>query len=108
MSARQPTYRVTITNVGQVIECHADETILHAAVVAGIDYPYACASGNCGMCVSHVDAGDTTMLPRGDGALSQEQLTSGFALACRARPCSDVTVSWITRAERLIPDPARA
>jgi len=107
MSADQTTYQVTITNVGQVIECGADQTILHAAVVAGIDYPYACASGNCGTCVSHVDAGHVEMLSRGDGALSPEQAQSGFALACRARPRSDVTISWIARAEKLREDTAR-
>ena len=100
MSTDQTIYRVTITNVGQVIECSAHQTVLHAAVRAGIDYPYACASGNCGTCISHLDAGDITMLPRGDGALTPEQVKSGFVLACRSRPCSDVTVSWIARAER--------
>ena len=107
MSVGPTTYRVTITNVNQVIDCAADETILHAAVVAGIDYPYACASGNCGTCVSHLTAGDIAMLPRGDGALSVEQVKSGFVLACRSRPLSDLTISWIARAERFREDTAR-
>ena len=107
MSARPTIYRVTITNVDRVIDCDADKTILHAAVVAGIDYPYACASGNCGTCVSHLAAGDIAMLPRGDGALSLEQVQSGFVLACRSRPRSDLTIRWVARAERLREDTVR-
>ena len=101
-------YRVTISNVGCVIECSGNQTILHSAVLAGVDYPYACASGNCGTCVSHVDEGEVSMLPRADGALSREQLESGYTLACRARPRSDVTVTWIARAERFREGTARA
>ena len=99
MSAGHKIYRVTITNVGQVLDCGADQTILHAAIVAGIDYPYACASGNCGTCVSHLDAGNAVMLPRADGALSPGQAASGLYLACRSLPCSNITVTWIRRTE---------
>ena len=96
--ARAPKiYRVTITNIGRVVDCATDQTILHAAVTAGIDYPYACASGNCGTCVSHLDAGEAAMLPRADGALSPDQAKSGLSLACRACPRSDVTVTWLGR-----------
>ena len=79
--ARAPKiHRVTIANTGQVIDCAADQTILHAAVIAGIDYPYACASGNCGTCVSHLDAGEVVVLPRNDVALSPDQVKSGHSL----------------------------
>ena len=40
------SFRVTIANTNQVIDCAATETILQAAIAAGIDYPYTCASGN--------------------------------------------------------------
>ncbi len=99
--ARAPKiHRVTIANTGQVIDCAADQTILHAAVIAGIDYPYACASGNCGTCVSHLDAGEVVMLPRNDVALSPDQVKSGHSLACRACPRSDVTLTWLGRGGR--------
>ena len=103
----QQTYRVSVANVGRVVDCRMDQTILDAAIVAGIDYPYACASGNCGTCLCRVDAGDITMLPHADGALSPEQFASGFALACRAHPQSDVTVTWIARAEKFREHTAR-
>jgi ferredoxin len=96
--AHSPTpYRVTIANTKQVVDCVADQTILEAAIAVGIDYPYACASGNCGTCASHLDAGEVTLLPRGDAALSPQQIKAGQTLACRARPRSDVTITWLSR-----------
>jgi ferredoxin len=99
--ARSPTsYRVTIANTEQVVDCAANQTILEAAIAVGIDYPYACASGNCGTCASHLDAGKVTLLPRGDAALSPQQIKAGQTLACRARPRSDVTITWLSRSRQ--------
>ena len=90
MARAAMTWQVSIGNNGRVVSCAADETILHAAIVAGIDYPYACASGNCGTCISQLDAGKVAMLPRGDAAISPAQVKAGQTLACRARPQGDV------------------
>ena len=100
MARAAKIYRITITNIGRVVDCPSDQTILNASLTVGIDYPYACASGNCGTCVSHLDAGEVAMLPRADGALSPDQVKSGLSLACRARPLSDVTITWLGRRGR--------
>jgi len=97
MVQAQTAYRVTIANTGQIVDCASDQTILQAAIAAGIDYPYACASGNCGTCASHLDKGRVTLLPRGDAALSPQQAKAGQTLACRARPREDVTITWLGR-----------
>jgi len=96
----QRTFKISIGNTGQTFDCAADQTILRAAVAAGIDYPYGCASGNCGACVSQLNAGKVSMLPRGDAALSAAQMKAGQTLACRARPRSDVQVAWLGRGGR--------
>ena len=44
MARASKTFQVTIRNNGQTIACAADRTILQAAVAAGVDYPYACAT----------------------------------------------------------------
>ncbi|MSP00032.1 MAG: 2Fe-2S iron-sulfur cluster binding domain-containing protein [Acetobacteraceae bacterium] len=97
MARTAKSWKVTIGNTGQVVSCARDETILHAAVLAGIDFPYTCASGNCGTCVSKIDMGKVAMLPRGDASLSPEQVTAGMTLACRALPKGDVGVTWLGR-----------
>ena len=99
--ARAPnSHRVTISNTGQVIACLASQTVLQAAIAAGIDYPYACASGNCGTCISHQDAGAVTLLPRGDASLSTVQAKAGHILACRALPRGDCSITWLGRGRK--------
>ena len=99
--ARPPkSHRVTISNTGQVIDCVASQTVLQAAVAAGVDYPYACATGNCGTCISQLDTGKVTLLPRGDASLSADQAKAGRTLACRARPRSDIAITWLGRGRK--------
>jgi CDP-4-dehydro-6-deoxyglucose reductase/ferredoxin-NAD(P)+ reductase (naphthalene dioxygenase ferredoxin-specific) len=94
------SFQVTIANVKATVGCADGQTVLQAAIAAGVDYPYACASGNCGVCISHLDKGEVTLLPRGDAALTAEQVRLGHTLACRARPVRDVTITWLGRGRR--------
>lgn len=94
------TWQVKIGNNGKTVPCAEDETILHAAIVAGIDYPYACATGNCGTCISQIDSGKVKMLPRNDASLTPAQAKSGQTLACRAQPSGDVAITWLGRGRR--------
>lgn len=91
------SYRVTISNTGQTIDCAANHTVLEAAIPAGVDYPYACASGNCATCISKLESGKVTLLPRGDASLRPEQIKAGQTLACRARPKTDLSITWLAR-----------
>jgi CDP-4-dehydro-6-deoxyglucose reductase/ferredoxin-NAD(P)+ reductase (naphthalene dioxygenase ferredoxin-specific) len=93
-------YQVRIGNTGTTISCAAEQTILAASIAAGIDYPFACASGNCGACISHLDSGQVALLPRNDTSLSPAQAAAGQTLACRARPRSDVAITWLGRGRR--------
>jgi CDP-4-dehydro-6-deoxyglucose reductase/ferredoxin-NAD(P)+ reductase (naphthalene dioxygenase ferredoxin-specific) len=95
-----PSYRVTVVNTAVEIDCRSDQTVLQAAVAAGIDYPYACASGNCGVCISQLGGGDVVLLPRNDTSLSVAQAKAGKTLACRAQPRSDLTITWLGRGRK--------
>ncbi len=97
MSEGQSVFRVTVRNSERTIDCPSDRTILQAAIAAGIDYPYACATGNCATCISKLETGEVALLPRADAALGEAQRQAGLTLACRARPRSDVTISWVAR-----------
>jgi len=102
-AARKPrakAFHVSLGNNGKVIECARHETVLHAALRAGIDYPYACATGNCGTCISKLDDGKVSMLPRNDTSLTPEQEEAGQTLACRARPRSDLAITWLGRGRK--------
>jgi ferredoxin len=93
-------FQVLIGNTGKTIACAADQRILYAAVTAGVDYPYTCATGNCAACISELRAGEVSMLPYSDNALSAAQLADGRILACRARPLSDCEVVWLGRGRK--------
>lgn len=90
-------HRIRVTNTGQTIDCAQGTTILSAAVDAGIDFPYGCASGNCGLCMCKVDGGQVDLLPYADGALGAAQQSRGMTLACRALPRADLEVSWLAK-----------
>ena len=107
--ARAPkSYRVTIANTKQVVDCADDQTILLAAIAAGINYSYACATGNCGNCISHLDTGKVALLVGKATSLTPEQARAGQGrpgqgrpgqgrpgqmLPCRAQPRSDVAIT---------------
>ncbi len=90
-------FRVTIANTGATIDCTASQTILQAAVAAGIDYPYTCATGNCAACISDLKSGEVVLQPYSDNALTATQRAEGRILACRAQPAADVSVVWLGR-----------
>ncbi len=87
-------HRVTIRNVSQTITVDDGDTILEAAILAGIDYPCGCQSGTCGSCKSNLFAGTVEMMPYADLALSEAERAEGLILACRAAPREDCTVEW--------------
>ncbi len=90
------SHTITFDNLACQVEAADGATILEVALGAGIDYPYGCATGNCGLCVSDLAEGQVELLPYADGALRAEMQARGRTLACRALPCTDVRVRWLT------------
>ena len=96
--ARTPkTYRITVTNSGESFDCRPSQTVLQAAVAAGIDFPFACATGNCSSCISELRSGKVNLLPYSDSSLPEAQKQAGRTLACRARPRTDLEIAWLSK-----------
>lgn len=70
-------------------------TILDAALASGVPFPHGCRTGECGACKSLLLSGDVTMSHYDREVLSDAEKKAGFVLACRAKPLSDVHVSWL-------------
>lgn len=70
-------------------------TILDAALDGGVPFPHGCRTGECGTCKCLLLSGDVAMKNYDSAALSAAEKAAGFVLACRARPRSDVHVSWL-------------
>jgi ring-1,2-phenylacetyl-CoA epoxidase subunit PaaE len=69
------------------------ESVLDAALRAGLDLPYACKGGMCSTCRAKVVEGETKM----DVNYSLElwELKAGFVLTCQAHPVSErITVDY--------------
>ncbi len=67
-----------------------DESILDAALRAGMDLPFACKGGMCSTCRAKLVEGEAEM--EVNYSLEPWELKAGFILTCQARPCSDKVV----------------
>jgi ring-1,2-phenylacetyl-CoA epoxidase subunit PaaE len=67
-----------------------DESILDAALRAGMDLPFACKGGMCSTCRAKLVKGDARM--EVNYSLEPWELKAGFILTCQARPVSDKVV----------------
>jgi ring-1,2-phenylacetyl-CoA epoxidase subunit PaaE len=67
-----------------------EESILDAALRAGMDLPFACKGGMCSTCRAKLVEGDAQM--EVNYSLEPWELKAGFILTCQARPCSDKVV----------------
>ncbi len=64
-----------------------NETVLAAALKAGLDLPFSCAGGMCCTCRCKVAAGDTEMDL--NFSLADWEVEAGYTLACQTRPKSN-------------------
>jgi ring-1,2-phenylacetyl-CoA epoxidase subunit PaaE len=67
-----------------------NESILDAALRAGMDLPFACKGGMCSTCRAKLVEGDARM--EVNYSLEPWELKAGFILTCQARPVSDKVV----------------
>ena len=67
-----------------------DESILDAALRAGMDLPFACKGGMCSTCRARLVEGEAQM--EVNYSLEPWELKAGFILTCQARPVSDRVV----------------
>jgi CDP-4-dehydro-6-deoxyglucose reductase/ferredoxin-NAD(P)+ reductase (naphthalene dioxygenase ferredoxin-specific) len=78
---------LTIWTGGRALEIAArdGETILEAALAAGIRFPFGCRSGECGVCKCELVAGPSLeMRAQASLALSPREMARGRILACCA------------------------
>ncbi|MCW2737539.1 fatty acid desaturase [Nocardioides sp.] len=64
----------------------AGETVLDAALAAGVDAPYSCAGGACGTCRAKVVLGVAAMDQ--NHALDDAEVAAGYVLTCQTHPRS--------------------
>jgi len=69
------------------------DTVLDAALAAGIDAPYSCKNGMCSTCLARITGGTAAMDV--NYSLSEAEVAKGYVLTCQARPTTAaVTVDF--------------
>lgn len=86
------SFKVTVQSSNHEFTVQEGQTVLDAALAAGIVLPYSCRNGACSTCKGKVvtgsyDAGDAPEL-----ILAPEDLQQGYTLFCQARPTSDLII----------------
>ncbi|NCP64261.1 MAG: 2Fe-2S iron-sulfur cluster binding domain-containing protein [Paraglaciecola sp.] len=71
---------------------HKGETILHAALSAGIDFAHSCQAGACATCQCQLKAGEVRELTDFAFVLDDEQLAEGIILGCQSIPKSNLSL----------------
>lgn len=86
------SYELTIEPLGQTIEIEEDQTILDAALRAGIYLPHACCHGLCATCKVQVLEGEVDHGEASTFALMDFEREEMKTLACCAIPQSDIVI----------------
>lgn len=86
------TYQVTVQPSGRQFSCEAGETVLAAAIRAGIGLPYGCKNGACGSCKGKLLSGSMSQGKHQEKALTAAEAEHGQALFCCALPNGDLVI----------------
>ncbi len=77
---------------GPTYECAAGDTVLRAALRAGLGYDYACNVGSCGTCRFELKEGQVQHLRDDAPAWTERDRQRGRWLGCQARPLGDCLI----------------
>lgn len=78
----------------QAVTARFGETLLDAGLRQGLNLPYECRNGGCGVCKCSVLAGQVDPGIYQPNALSPEELAQGKVLLCCATPKEDVEIEY--------------
>ncbi len=86
------SFSVHIQPSGREFTMQRDETVLGAAIAAGIGLPYGCKDGACGSCKCKLVEGRVIHGAHQAKALSDEEEAAGYLLTCCATPQTDLVI----------------
>jgi CDP-4-dehydro-6-deoxyglucose reductase len=83
---------VSLQPSGHDFFVEGNDTLLEAALKAGLALNYGCSSGNCGLCKARVISGQVMKTRHFDYLLSETEKQQGYTLMCCHTAVSDVTL----------------
>jgi len=86
-----PTFTACIHPDGPAFEVRPRQTLLHAALDAGIQWPSSCRNGTCRTCICQLRSGEVRHGIEWPGLLPEEK-ADGWILPCVAHAQSDLVL----------------
>ncbi len=86
------THQVQLASGKHLFSATAHESILDAAIRAGVPLNYGCSNGNCGLCKARIISGKTRLLRAHDFVIRAAEKIQGYALMCSTACCTDVVI----------------
>jgi CDP-4-dehydro-6-deoxyglucose reductase len=83
---------VTIQPSGHEYTVEGNDTLLEAALRAGVSLNYGCSNGNCGECRARLISGEVKKVHAHDYVLSQAEKDAGVILMCSCAAVNDVVI----------------
>ncbi len=84
--------RIRIEPSGREFEAASGETVLEAALRAGLNVPYNCNNGSCGQCATRLIQGEIGSYLTHDYSFRQHEKDQGLFLMCSATPGADMAI----------------
>lgn len=84
--------QVTIQPSGHEFVVESNDTLLEAALRAGVSLNYGCSNGNCGECRGRLISGEVKKVHAHDFVLSQAEKDAGVILMCSCAAVNDVVI----------------
>jgi CDP-4-dehydro-6-deoxyglucose reductase len=97
LAVKDSTMRVMVAHV-LVMPSHREffvegsDTLLDAALRAGLALNYGCSNGNCGLCKARVVSGQTKKVRNHDYVLSEADKSAGVVLMCSNTAVNDLVI----------------
>ncbi len=86
------SHQIIIQPSGHVLTVESGETILEAALRAGLSLPYGCRNGSCGLCKGEIIQGTVDYGQHNEETLTETEKREGRALLCCASPLTDLVI----------------
>lgn len=84
--------QVQVLPSGEDFFVEGSDTILEAALRAGLSLTYGCSSGSCGKCKARVISGEVKQVRPHEYIIPPRQLAQGYALMCSCTAVSDLVL----------------
>lgn len=87
------SFKVTVLPSKHEFTVTGQQTVLDAALDAGIVLPYSCRNGTCSTCKGQVVSGSWDAGDAPAHILEPDEIAQGYTLLCQARPATDLIVN---------------